>query len=53
MQKGLITLVKLKKPILNHNYENVAVEDMYFSSCCHMKDLGARKFTTVILKDFF
>lgn len=36
-----------------HNYENVVVEDKYFSSCGHMTDSGARLFTTVILKDFF
>jgi hypothetical protein len=36
-----------------HNYENVVVEDKYFSSCGHMTDTGARLFTATILKDFF
>ncbi len=36
-----------------HNYENVVVEDQYFSSCGHMNDAGARLFTTTIIKDFF
>jgi len=36
-----------------HNYENVVVEDKYFSSCGHMNDSGARLFTARILKDFF
>jgi hypothetical protein len=36
-----------------HNYENVVVEDKYFSSCGHMNDTGARIFTARILKDFF
>ncbi|WP_269237467.1 hypothetical protein [Flavobacterium flavigenum] len=36
-----------------HNYENVVVEDKYFSSCGHMTDSGARLFTATILKDFF
>lgn len=36
-----------------HNYENVVVEDQYFSSCGHMNDSGARLFTARILKDFF
>jgi hypothetical protein len=36
-----------------HNYENVVVEDQYFSSCGHMNDTGARLFTARILKDFF
>jgi hypothetical protein len=36
-----------------HNYENVVTEDQYFSSCGHMNDMGARKFTSVILNDFF
>jgi hypothetical protein len=36
-----------------HNYENVVVEDKYFSSCGHMNDAGARLFTARILKDFF
>lgn len=36
-----------------HNYENVVEGDQYFSSCGHMNDSGARKFTAVILRDFF
>ncbi|MBZ4036581.1 hypothetical protein K6T82_17555 [Flavobacterium sp. 17A] len=36
-----------------HNYENVVVEDRYFSSCGHMNDNGSRLFTARILKDFF
>ena len=36
-----------------HNYENVVVENKYFSSCGHMTDAGARLFTSKILKDFF
>jgi hypothetical protein len=36
-----------------YNYENVVVEDKYFSSCGHMNDTGARLFTARILKDFF
>jgi hypothetical protein len=36
-----------------HNYENVVIENNYFSSCGHMNDTGARLFTAKILKDFF
>lgn len=36
-----------------HNYENVVLEDQYFSSCGHLNDTGARLFTARILKDFF
>ncbi|WP_456314113.1 hypothetical protein [Pseudomonas shirazensis] len=36
-----------------HNYENVVIENKYFSSCGHMTDTGARIFTARILKDFF
>ena len=36
-----------------HNYENVVLEDQYFSSCGHLNDAGARLFTARILKDFF
>lgn len=36
-----------------HNYENVVIENKYFSSCGHMNDKGARKFTSVIVSDFF
>ncbi|MDR7208945.1 hypothetical protein [Flavobacterium piscis] len=44
--------VKKKYPEI-HNYENVVVENKYFSSCGHMNDSGARMFTEKILKDFF
>lgn len=36
-----------------HNYENVVVEDQYFSSCGHLNDTGARMFTARIINDFF
>ena len=36
-----------------HNYENVVIENKYFSSCGHMTDAGAKVFTARILKDFF
>lgn len=36
-----------------HNYERVVQGDQYFSSCGHMNDTGARKFTATIIKDFF
>jgi hypothetical protein len=36
-----------------HNYENVVIEDQYFSSCGHLNDTGARLFTARILRDFF
>lgn len=36
-----------------HNYENVVEGDQYFSSCGHMNDTGARKFTATIINDFF
>lgn len=36
-----------------HNYENVVVDNKYFSSCGHMTDAGAKIFTAKILKDFF
>jgi hypothetical protein len=36
-----------------HNYENVVIENKYFSSCGHMTDAGAKMFTARILKDFF
>jgi len=52
--KGINYFEKVKKlyPEI-HNYENVVVEDKYFSSCGHMNDTGARMFTARILKDFF
>ncbi|MBA0884740.1 hypothetical protein [Flavobacterium undicola] len=36
-----------------YNYENVVLEDKYFSSCGHMNNAGARIFTTRIINDFF
>ncbi|MEN2400357.1 hypothetical protein GKZ90_0011240 [Flavobacterium sp. MC2016-06] len=36
-----------------YNYENVVIENKYFSSCGHMTDIGAKMFTARILKDFF
>jgi hypothetical protein len=36
-----------------HNYENAVEGDQYFSSCGHMNDTGARKFTTLIINEFF
>lgn len=52
--KGIDYFDKIKKlyPEI-HNYENIVVEDKYFSSCGHMNDTGARLFTARILKDFF
>lgn len=34
-----------------HNYENVVVEDRYFSSCGHLNDKGARLLTNKIMYD--
>ncbi|MHC0442725.1 hypothetical protein [Flavobacterium sp. 3-210] len=51
---GMNYFEKIKKAYPEiHNYENVVVEDMYFSSCGHMTDEGAKLFTARILKDFF
>jgi hypothetical protein len=36
-----------------HNYEKAVEGDRYFSSCGHMNDTGAQKFTGIILNDFF
>ena len=36
-----------------YNYENVVVQNNYFSSCGHMNDAGARLFTNKIISDFF
>lgn len=36
-----------------YNYENVVVENKYFSSCGHMTDEGSKIFTAKILNDFF
>ena len=52
--KGINYFEKVKKGYPEiHNYENVVIEDKYFSSCGHMNDAGARLFTTRIIKDFF
>jgi len=52
--KGMDYFDKVKKAYPEiHNYENVVVEDKYFSSCGHMNDAGAKMFTARILKDFF
>ncbi|AYN05183.1 hypothetical protein [Flavobacterium sp. 140616W15] len=52
--KGMEYFDKVKKAYPEiHNYENVVVEDKYFSSCGHMNDAGAKIFTARILKDFF
>ncbi len=52
--KGMDYFDKVKKiyPEI-YNYENVVVEDKYFSSCGHMNDEGARIFTQRIITDFF
>jgi hypothetical protein len=52
--KGINYFDKVKKlyPEI-HNYENVVIEDQYFSSCGHLNDTGARLFTARILRDFF
>lgn len=36
-----------------HNLENVIQGDAYFSSCGHMNNAGARKFTEVVIERFF
>ncbi|TRX41258.1 hypothetical protein [Flavobacterium restrictum] len=36
-----------------YNYENAVEGDQYFSSCGHLNDAGARRFTARIIKDFF
>ena len=52
--KGINYFEKVKKVYPEiHNYENVVVEDKYFSSCGHMNDTGARLFTNKVIKDFF
>ncbi|WP_366184776.1 hypothetical protein [Flavobacterium ovatum] len=52
--KGINYFEKVKKAYPEiHNYENVVVEDKYFSSCGHMNDTGARLFTNKVIKDFF
>lgn len=52
--KGIDYFDKVKKVYPEiYNYENVVVEDKYFSSCGHMNDTGAKIFTARIIKDFF
>jgi hypothetical protein len=52
--KGINYFEKVKKAYPEiHNYENVVVEDKYFSSCGHMNDTGARLFTAKMIHDFF
>ncbi|AWG21471.1 hypothetical protein FFWV33_07945 [Flavobacterium faecale] len=52
--KGMNYFEKVKKAYPEiYNYENVVVEDQYFSSCGHMNDMGAKKFTAVVINDFF
>lgn len=51
---GMNYFKKVKKAYPEiHNYENVVIENKYFSSCGHMNDEGARLFTARIIKDFF
>ncbi|MGA9637593.1 hypothetical protein [Flavobacterium sp.] len=52
--KGIQYFDKVKKAYPEiHNYENAVIEDNYFSSCGHMNDAGSRKFTKIIINDFF
>jgi len=52
--KGMNYFDKIKKAYPEiYNYENVVVENKYFSSCGHMTDEGAKLFTARIIKDFF
>ncbi|CAH0334905.1 hypothetical protein FVB9288_00520 [Flavobacterium sp. CECT 9288] len=52
--KGMNYFEKVKKlyPEI-HNYENVVIGDQYFSSCGHLNDAGARKFTQLVINNFF
>ena len=52
--KGLDYFVKANKiyPEI-HNLENVVQGDHYFSSCGHLNNTGARKFTSIIIERFF
>ena len=51
---GMNYFEKVKKAYPEiHNYENIVIENKYFSSCGHMTDEGAKIFTARILKDFF
>jgi len=52
--KGIEYFNKVKKAYREiYNYENVVVDDKYFSSCGHMNNAGARIFTARIINDFF
>ncbi|MEN9910277.1 MAG: hypothetical protein RLZZ540_3436 [Bacteroidota bacterium] len=52
--KGMDYFDKVKKAYPEiYNYENVVLEDKYFSSCGHMNNAGARIFTARIINDFF
>jgi hypothetical protein len=52
--KGMDYFDKVKKKYPEiYNYENAVEGDQYFSSCGHLNDEGARKFTAVILNDLF
>lgn len=52
--KGINYFDKVKKVYPEiYNYENVVIEDKYFSSCGHMNDSGARILTARIINDFF
>ncbi|OYX80118.1 MAG: hypothetical protein B7Y83_18800 [Flavobacteriales bacterium 32-34-25] len=52
--KGIDYFDKVKKSYPEiYNYENVVVEDKFFSSCGHMNNSGARMFTARIINDFF
>lgn len=51
---GMNYFEKVKKAYPEiYNYENVVMENKYFSSCGHMTDEGAKLFTARILNDFF
>lgn len=51
---GMNYFEKVKKAYPEiHNYENIVVENKYFSSCGHMTNEGAKLFTAKIIKDFF
>ncbi|HWR94160.1 MAG TPA: hypothetical protein VN192_03055 [Flavobacterium sp.] len=36
-----------------HNMENAVEGDQYFSSCGHMNDSGARRFTQIVIEKFY
>jgi hypothetical protein len=51
---GINYFKKVKKAYPEiYNYENAVIQDRYFSSCGHMNDEGARKFTSIVIHDFF